>query len=267
MRGFGVVETVERKTLKLDGCTVSYLRGGSGTPLLFLHGANNVPGWLPFLARLAERHDVIVPDHPGFGASEIPSWLDNIHDLAYFYLDFIEELGLKEIHLIGGSLGGWLACEIAIRQTAPLRTLTLVGAAGIRLAGVRKRDIFLMSPEALTRALFFDQKLADEMLAQPVTEATTEAQLKNRYSVARVAWQPRLFDPHLAKWLHRIDVPTLLVWGDSDRLVPPAYAAEFARLIPDTRTAIIAQCGHLPQVEKPDEFLAAVTRFIEQKGA
>jgi len=143
----------------------------------------------------------------------------------------------------------------------------LVAPAGLRLAGVRKLDTFLMSPQALTRALFYDQKLADEALAQPSTDETIEIQFKNRYSFARVAWQPRLFDPHLAKWLHRIDLPTLLVWGEQDRLIPPAYAAEFARLIPDTRTTIIPQCGHLPQIEKPDEFLAAVTAFLDERGA
>jgi pimeloyl-ACP methyl ester carboxylesterase len=225
-----------------------------------------VPGWLPFMTQLAERYDVIVPDHPGFGQSDLPKWLDNIHDLAYFYLDFIEALGLKDLHLVGGSLGGWIACELAIRQTAPLKTLTLVAPAGVRLAGTRKLDTFLMSPEALTRALFFDQTLADAILAQPPSDERMETQLKNQYSFARVAWQPRLFDPHLAKWLHRIDIPTLIVWGDSDRLIPPAYAAEFARLIPETQTEIIAQCGHLPQFEKTAQFVSVLTRFIEQKG-
>src|SRR5579875_2341617 len=144
-----VFSPAESKTLRLDDCTVSYQRRGEGTPLLFLHGANNVPGWPPFMARLAERYDVIVPDHPGFGRSEIPPWLDTIHDLAYFYLDFIEALGLHGVHLVGASLGGWIACEIAVRQTAALRTLTLVAPAGLRLAGVRKLDTFLMSPQPL----------------------------------------------------------------------------------------------------------------------
>jgi pimeloyl-ACP methyl ester carboxylesterase len=257
----------ERTSIQLDGCTISYQRGGTGAPLLFLHGASNVAGWLPFMEGLAERHDVIVPDHPGFGRSEIPKWLDNIHDLAYFYLDFIAKLGLEGVHLVGGSLGGWIACEIAIRQTTPLKSLTLVAPAGLRLDGHRKLDTFLLSPEALTRALFFDQRLADAAIAQEPTEESTEIQFKNRYSFARVAWQPRLFDPHLSKWLHRIDVPTLVLWGDSDRLIPPVYAAEFARLIPGAQTEIIPNCGHLPQVERPDQFLAAVTRFIETKGA
>jgi pimeloyl-ACP methyl ester carboxylesterase len=190
-----------------------------------------------------------------------------MHDLAYFYLDFISQLGLRDVHLVGNSLGGWLACEIAIRQTAPFKTLTLVSPAGIRLKGVRKLDIFLMSPEAVTRSLFADQSFADRMLATPPTDEQMDIQLKNRYATARVGWQPRLYDPHLAKWLHRIDIPALIVWGDSDKLIPPAYAAEFARLIPGAQTEIVANCGHLPQIEKTDEFLAIVNRFIERKGA
>jgi pimeloyl-ACP methyl ester carboxylesterase len=262
-----MLAAAERTALQVAGCTVSYQRAGSGAPLLFLHGANSPPGWLPFMSQLAERYDVVVPDHPGFGQSEIPEWLDNIHDLAYFYLDFIAALGLRGVHLVGNSLGGWIACEIAVRQTTPLKTLTLVSPAGIRLVGVRKLDIFLMSPEAVTRSLFADQSFADRMLAQPLTDEQMDVQIKNRYATARLGWQPRMFDPHLAKWLHRIDIPTLIVWGDSDRLIPPAYAPEFARLIPGSATEVIAGCGHLPHVEKTAEFIGIVNRFIERKGA
>jgi pimeloyl-ACP methyl ester carboxylesterase len=266
MHGPNVLETVERKTLKLDGCTVSYQRSGTGAPLLFLHGAGGVPGWLPFMERLAESYDLIVPDHPGFGQSEIPAWLDNIHDLAFFYLDFIKALGLRDIHLVGNSLGGWIACELAVRQTHDLKTLTLLSPAGLRVKGQRKLDTFLMAPQEITRKLFADQSFADRLLAHPLSEEQVELQVKNAYSFARVAWQPRFFDPHLAKWMHRIDVPTLIVWGASDALIPVAYADEFARLIPEADKVIFPACGHLPHVEKTDQFLTALAGFIAQKG-
>src|SRR5437868_4687556 len=108
----------QRSEIIVNNCRVSLLRDGSGPPLLFLHGAGGGRGWSPFLASLSERFDVIAPDHPGYGQSETPDWLDNIHDMAFFYLDLIEALGLADIHLVGASLGGWIAAEMAVRSTA-----------------------------------------------------------------------------------------------------------------------------------------------------
>jgi pimeloyl-ACP methyl ester carboxylesterase len=257
-----VAPGVERSTVEVDGCTLSYMRAGKGEPLLFLHAAGGVMGWTPWMARLAERYDLIVPDHPGFGATEMPEWLDNIHDLGYFYLDAIAALGLSKINLAGHSLGGWIACELAVRSTATLKTLTLIAPAGLRVKGVQKYDPFITPPDTVTRTLFVDQKYADALLMAPLTEEQMDMQLKNRFTFARLAWQPRLYDPHLAKWLHRIDVPTLIVWGDSDRMVPPAYADEFRRLIPGSKVEIITKAGHVPQVEQNEAFMAALTGFL-----
>ena len=107
------------ETLRISECAVNVMRGGKGPPLLFLHGAGGAGVWLPFMAALSEHYDVIVPDHPGFGRSDTPEWLDALSDLAYFYLDFIEALDLDHVHLIGNSLGGWIAAEIAVRNTQP----------------------------------------------------------------------------------------------------------------------------------------------------
>jgi pimeloyl-ACP methyl ester carboxylesterase len=262
-----VDQSHDTQTIDLLDCTVQYRRRGSGPPLLFLHGAAGVPGWTPWMARLAERFDVIVPDHPGFGASETPAWFDNIHDLAYFYLDFITALDLRDVHLVGHSLGGWIAAEIAVRNTSRLRTLTLASAAGLRIPGVERVDVFLLAPDDVPPALYFDQKFAEAILANPKTDEQVDLDLKNSYSFARVAWQPRLYDPHLDKWLHRIDIPALLLWGDADRVVPPAYAAEFKRLIPHAVVEIVACCGHLPHLEQTDAFLRAVTNFVERNSA
>ena len=256
----------ETRTIDLVGCTVHYRRKGAGPTLLYLHGAAGVTGWTPWMSRLAERFDVIVPDHPGFGSSDTPAWFDNIHDLAYYYLDFIKALGLHDVHLVGHSLGGWIAAEIAVRSTASLRTLTLSSAAGLRIPGVERIDVFLLAPKDVPPALFFDRKFADAMLAQPKTDEQIDLELKNGYSFARVAWQPRLYDPHLDKWLHRIDVPTSVLWGDADKLVPPEHAAEFKRLIPQATVEIFPRCGHVPQVEAPEAFVRALTTFIERNS-
>jgi pimeloyl-ACP methyl ester carboxylesterase len=247
---------------QIGACRVSMLRGGAGDPLLFLHGAGGAGRWLPFMELLAEKFEVIVPEHPGFGLSETPPWLDNIGDLAYFYLDLIEALRLKNVHLVGNSLGGWIASEIAIRDQHPFRTLTLVAPAGIRVEGTPTADIFLWSREELTRNLFYNQNMAENMLNTPLSEEEQNIQLRNSITMAKLAWQPRLHDPDLKKWLHRIHLPTLIVWGDSDRLIPPAYGPAFQALIPGSRLQVIPQCGHLPHVERTAEFVSAVSKFI-----
>src|SRR5215468_11345894 len=122
-------------TIELKGCNVALMRGGAGQPLLVLHGASGAGAWLPFMRSLADQFDVIVPEHPGFGQSDTPDWLDTIHDLAYFYLDVFDQLKIKGAHLVGNSLGGWLAAEIAVRNTAHLASVTLCNAAGLRVPG------------------------------------------------------------------------------------------------------------------------------------
>jgi pimeloyl-ACP methyl ester carboxylesterase len=250
-------------TIALRGCNVRLMRGGSGQPLLVLHGASGAGAWLPFMASLAEKFDVIVPEHPGFGDSNTPDWLDNIHDLAYFYLDVLDHLNLERVHLVGLSLGGWIAAELAVRDTRLLASLTLVGSAGIHVPGVEQIDTFLRTDEQRIRDFFYDQARADEMIKRLLQPELEDVAMKNRIATARLTWQPRGYDPHLYKWLHRIDVPTLLLWGANDRLFPKDYAFAFQKLIPGSKVVIIPECGHVPNVEKPAAFVSELEHFID----
>ncbi len=253
--------------IEVRGCKVHVRRGGSGAPLLYLHGAGGTSAWLPPFDALSDKFDVIAPDHPTFGLSDEPDWLDDIHDMAYFYLDFIEALGLDGVHLVGQSLGGWIALEMAVRSTRRLQSLTLVGSAGIRIKGKPAADIFIMNPEELTRALLVDETIIDHMLNLDLTEEQQDIQIRNKVSTARLGWQPRLFDPNLRKWIHRIDVPTHIVWGDTDRIIPPDYAEEFHGLIAGSSVTMIENCGHLPQIERAETLVDAVTGFIADTAA
>jgi pimeloyl-ACP methyl ester carboxylesterase len=248
-------------TIELVGCRTHYRRGGSGTPLVFLHGASGAPVVLPFMEKLASRFDVIVPDHPGYGQSDEPQWLENIHDVAYFYLDFLAALKLERAVIIGSSMGGWMAMEMAVRNTARIGSLVLVSPAGIAAKGAEPADIFLLSPEETIRKLFYDPKFAEERLAMPMTPEAIDLGLKNRHTTARLAWEPRFHDPFLPKWLHRIDVPTAIVWGKDDQILPVGIAHELKRLMPRAELHIFERCGHLPQVEKAAEFCDLVVRF------
>jgi len=247
--------------LELAGCRTHYRRGGQGSPLVFLHGASGAPVVLPFMERLAERFDVVVPDHPGYGQSDEPEWLENIHDLAYFYLDFLAALKLERAVIVGSSMGGWIAMEMAVRNTGRIGSLVLVSPAGIAAKGAEPADIFLLSPEDTARKLFYDQKFAEERLAMPMTPEAIDAALKNRHTTARLAWEPRLHDPFLPKWLHRIDVPVAIVWGKDDQILPVGIAHELQRLMPRAELQVFERCGHLPQVEKAGEFCDFVVRF------
>ena len=249
--------------VSIAGCRIRLMRGGSGAPLLFLHGGGGVGIWLPAMAQLARRFDVIVPEHPGYGASDTPEWLDTIADLANYYLEFLEELDLTGVHLVGSSIGGWIAAELAIRNASRLATLTLVGAAGIHVKDVPQVDIFLANDEQRIRDLFYDQDLAEAVIAASQQPGAEDAALKNRTITARLSWQPRSHDPNLRKWLHRIKLPTLLIWGAEDRVFPRPYAYVYQQLIPGATAVVLPECGHLPQVEKGDQFVAELESFIE----
>jgi pimeloyl-ACP methyl ester carboxylesterase len=247
----------EDSFVEVDGCKVHLRRGGKGEPLLFLHGASGAPVVMPFMEKLAQRFDVLVPEHPGYGKSDEPEWLENIHDVAYFYLDFLKQLNLRNVTIVGSSMGGWMAMEIAVRDTSRLKSLVLVSPAGIAAPGARPADIFLMPPEVLVRNLFVDQKLAEARLAAP---EDVDVALKNRHTTARLAWEPRLHDPFLPKWLHRIDVPVKIIWGREDRILPVGISKELKRLMPGAELHVMDNVGHLPHAERVDEFVDIVCR-------
>src|SRR5579885_1384538 len=231
-----------RETIAVAGATVRLWRGGRGTPLVFLHGAG---------------------EHPGFGASDDPPWLDGVGDLAYFHLDLLAALGLERVHLMGTSLGGWVAAEMAVRNTARLASLCLVCAVGITAGGRPIPDIFRMPVEENLRRYFADPALAARRLAD-LAKADPEIAARNRATVMRLAYRPRFHNPDLAKWLHRIDVPTLLLWGEKDGLVPPEFGAAYRELIPGSRLVVLPDAGHAPFDEQQAAFLAAFRDFVSR---
>jgi pimeloyl-ACP methyl ester carboxylesterase len=250
--------------VEIDGCHVHMLRDGKGPPLVYLHGANGPNLWTKWFEDLAQRFTVIAPDHPSFGASDDPTWLEDIGDLAYFYLDFFKAMSLKDIHLVGHSMGGWLAAEIAIRSTARIKTLTLIAAAGLRVPGHNGVDIFLTPPQDMPPNVYADPKMVEFMraeMAKPKTEQELDLLIRNRTAAARLCWHPRLNNPQLARWLHRIDVPTHLIWGDSDKIIPPEHGDAYKKLLPAAKYTVIPHCGHGAMVEKPREMVDAVADF------
>jgi pimeloyl-ACP methyl ester carboxylesterase len=251
------------ETMTIDGAKIRVLRGGPGgaQPLVFLHGAGGHSGWMAFLEELSQRFAVYAPEHPGFGQSDDPPWLDGVGDLAYFYLDFLKTLGLERVHLVGTSLGGWIAAEMAVRDTARLASLTLVGAVGITAQGETIPDIFRMPVEENLRRFYADQERAARRVGD-VAKADMRLVAKNQATVTRLAYWPRFYNPDLGKWLHRVDVPTLLIWGAEDGLVPPKFGEAYRSLIPGAKLTVLPAAGHAPFDEQREAFLAAFSEFI-----
>ena len=238
------------------------LRAGAGPSLLLLHGEEGFAALRPLISQLAPDFSVIAPIHPGFGGDPAPDWLERVSDAAMYYLDFCDAIDLRDLHLVGASMGGWIAADLATRSTARLASLSLIAPAGLHVAGATGIDPFLMLDDAASRAMFHDPAVADAALAQ-VTGDDEDIRLQERVTIARLGWAPRLHDPALRKWLHRIDVPTLLLWGAQDRLFPPAYATAWQNLLPRARLHLLDACGHLPHVEQTAAAAAALRTQIE----
>jgi len=239
-------------------------RAGRGPTVLFLHGAGGVPEWLPFFDAIADGYELLVPEHPGFGGSDDPRWIRNMSDLAYFYLDFLEEMGIGDYHLIGNSLGGWAAAEMLVRDRARCASLTLLAPAGIRVKDRPGGDLFIWNPEELMRNLFHDQKFADLALSIKPTDEQMDVILKNRFTTTKFGWEPRWLNPELEKWLHRIKLPSLVIWGEQDKVFPAAYAELWKERLPDARVLRLDKCGHLPHVEQADTVIARVRAFLKE---
>ena len=254
----------EETELRVRDVGIRLRCAGRGKRVLFLHGAGGVAQWLPIFDMLAERCEVLVPEHPGFGGSDDPAWIRSMPDLAMFYLDLVEEAGLDDIHLVGNSLGGWLAAEILVRDRARFRSLIQLAPAGIRVKGVPPGDNFIWGPEEALRNLYYDQAFADRVLAVQPDAAQLDLMLKNRFTVAKFGWQPRWYDPDLEKWLHRIKLPALVVWGEDDRIMPPAYAALWRDRLPQARLVMLPECGHLPHLEHAAKVARLIGEFLEE---
>jgi pimeloyl-ACP methyl ester carboxylesterase len=239
---------------------------GEGDTLLFLHGADGLRGWPPFLGSLARNFRVIAPDHPGFGRSEGLEHVDDVVDLALYYTEFIAAMGLDQPYLMGHSLGGMIAAEVAAIAPDVASKLVLIAPLGLWLDDHPVMDFFAAPTEELATAMFHDpgSALAKEMMTLPPDrEGQLEAVLertKNLSAAGKFLWP--IPDKGLQKRIHRIAAPTLLLWGASDRLVPPIYGEAFLTRIQRARLTLFTGASHMLPFEKGDELVEVVTDFL-----
>lgn len=241
--------------------TLDGLVAGAGPPLLFLHGGDFVAQNTRFLDRLATRWRVTAPRHPGFGHSVRPDGFRTVHDLAYLYLDWLD--AQPDALVVGSSLGGWIALEIAVRSVAKIAGLVLIDTLGLKFSGREERDIVDMhalGEDELRRRLFVDPgRFVPDYAALGDDELTAIA--RDREAAALYGWRPYMHDPALNQWLHRVRTPALVLWGEDDGIVTPEYGRKICAALPNARFERIAAAGHFPQIERPDAVADAIDRF------
>lgn len=247
--------------------TVQAWSRGRGKPLLYLHGWGGLSGWPSGLDPLAKRFKVTAPQHPGFGASTGLEHLEDFIDLALYYLDFIHALGLECSVIMGHSLGANIAAEMAALSPCSVGKLVLVAPTGLWDDENPVADIFAMTDGQRNRATWHDAAAAEKrgLFAVPVTEEEKRAATldRTRSLSAAAKFLFPIPDRGLRKRIHRIQAPTLLVWGKSDQIVPPSYGRLFQRSIAGAQLVEVPEAGHQPLLEQPGPAMAAILRFLE----
>jgi pimeloyl-ACP methyl ester carboxylesterase len=244
--------------LSVNGLKTQVLSAGKGDPVVFFHGGGTVGGW-DFLEPLTGKFKVYMPYHPGFGGTGDDTGMTTVQDYVMHYLDLLDLLKIGKFSLVGFSLGGWIASTFATQHADRLKRLALVAPAGLWDKAHPTTDLFRLKPEELAPALA--ENLA--VLGPPPDPHDIDA-LVNGYreftTLARIGWQ-RLYEPKLSKYLHRITVPTLFIWGKQDKIVPEAQSAMWTKLVKGSKLKTYSPSGHLVMNEKP-ESVKAIAEFL-----
>jgi pimeloyl-ACP methyl ester carboxylesterase len=251
--------------VKIAGIEIELYEGGTGAPLLFLHSAQGFDASHPFVGMLAKHRRVIAPAHPGFGKSGLPDWIDSVDDIVHVHLELMAQLGLDRVDVVGCSIGGWIAADLATKVPERIRKLALVGPVGVKTGPADRLDIpdiFAMRPEAAAKLLFHDPEKGRIDMAN-MSDEQLAVMVRNRETLALVAWEPYMHNPKLKHRLHRATMPTLFLRGASDGVVSAAYLERYAALLPNAEIATIAEAGHAPQVEQPETFVKTVLAFLD----
>jgi pimeloyl-ACP methyl ester carboxylesterase len=257
----------EADRMTIDDIALEVVRRGAGPPLLFLHGMQTLGAKARVLDLLGRHAAVVAPSSPGFGRSPRPPEFDRVYDLVRLHLDTIAAVsaahGGRKVILVGHSFGGWLAAEMAVAGCALIDRLILVDAFGIKISDRETPDIvdvFNTSPDAVRRLAWHDPALAPDFDAMEDDEIVAHAH--SWEALCLYGWHPYMYNPALKRWLRRIAVPTLVLWGAEDGIVTPDYGRAYAGLIPGARFQTIARAGHSPHLEQPDAFVDAVAGFL-----
>jgi pimeloyl-ACP methyl ester carboxylesterase len=254
------------ETLEVKGFPVEIHTAGSGPPLLYLHAEQYVEQVRPYLDTLAKKWTVIAPRHPGYGAASVATDFRSVDDLAYLFLDLLDELKLDNVVLVGASLGGWIALEMCVRNHTRLSKLVLVSSVGVKFSGREERDfadLFYMPDIEAFPMLFADpQRYAPSYAA--MSSDQLEELARERHMLAHYGWRPYLHNPGLRRWLHRVNLPTLVLWGEADSFAKPSYGQSLASALPTAELKLIQGAGHYPEIEQSEAMIRAIDAFVHK---
>ena len=257
--------TLTGSTYDISRLETLVFSGGDGAPLFLLHGEDYFAPDDTFIRLLSQHRRVIVPSHPGFGPSVLPDWIDNVEDIAHLYIALLDRLDLREVDVVGCSIGGWIAAEMATRSLDLIRKLALVGPVGVKTGPIDRLDvpdIFAMSQQKLDGLLYHDPSSA-RIDPATMTDEQLATLARNRETLALLTWEPYMHNTKLRHRLANSKCPALLLRGESDGLISAEYLAAYAGLFPDARTLTIPQAGHLPHREQPERLASAILAFLE----
>ncbi|MCU1475383.1 MAG: alpha/beta hydrolase [Subtercola sp.] len=250
----------------VGGARIHLLRQGTGSPLLYIHGSGDAGGWLPAQSELASHYTVYRPDLPGYNGSDRRPDITSVAEMAASVWQLLDEVFVGEVRIIGSSLGGWIAAEMAAVNPSRVSHLVLLDAVGLEPSGGFPVDQFSMSGPEIVRAVYHSDDL------RAAVGADTAERLKNPGAAERMAGNasmtrllgehPYFHDPSLPARLGGVEAKTLIVWGADDGLVPVSCGLLYEQLIPDARLVVLADCGHLPLVEQPAAALAEIVPFL-----
>ena len=242
------------------GLSIHTHRKGDGPMVVVLHHSFGNPGWLPFYDDLSRDFTVLVPDLPGFGSSGRPDWARHTRDLALLIGHWLRKQTHDAVTIVGCGFGGWLAAELTTMAPEAVRKLVLVGAAGLLPESGRILDQMLIAHGEYVKAAFHDHDAYVAIYGDTYDDDTLLQWDINREMIVRIAWKPYMYNRQMAPLLVEVDVPTLLVWGEHDAVVPFECAQQYSQLLPDARIEIVAGSGHAVDMERPDELAALVLR-------
>ena len=257
--GTGWTETV----VELAGVKLHLARAGSGRPVLVLHHDIGSPDRLTFYDELANRFDVLVPHHPGYGKSERPQWLRSVRDVGVMYQSMLSDLAVDRVSLIGLGFGGWIAVEMAMMAPRDFHRLVLVGAMGLKPPEGDILDQAIVSYLDYARAGFHDQAAFANIYGDVSTDQLVEWNLC-REMCFRIAWKPYMYSQTLPHLLGGVRAPALVVWGDDDKVVPKSAGERYAALLPKARFETVRTAGHCVEMEQPRALARLVIGFIEE---
>jgi pimeloyl-ACP methyl ester carboxylesterase len=257
-----------KKTTFLDvaGKKTQVTVGGEGPPLVWLHSAAGETEWMKFHKQLAKTYKLYLPALPGFALSEGLDRIDDMADYAWHTIDLFDQLELKGVPVVGFSLGGWLALEIALLRPDLISKIVLVDAAGLYVPEARMAELFIDDFDKMRKLLFFDPESAAVAEAMPLSleDPRILMWLRAREATARVGWNPYLHNPKLRQHLHRITCPVQILWGRQDHLIPLAHGETYAELLPNATLQVFEDCGHMLPHEQSEEMTAAIREFVSE---